>query len=514
MAFSRAVINFVVNTQAARQQIQNFKNNISTAAKNISNNVVGKFGGLVGLGGGLKALTDAYQRIKQISDLSSKFKLPVQEVSKFSNTMSLFGASTEESLSAIENIQQAIIDYRTTGGGALKAVAAQVGLSLTNADGSMKNSMQVIEDLRQKFKGLSASAQVKVAQELGLSNPAMLRMLRASDEEYAQMKAKGSSMNVVTEEMADKVQKMNRLIAELKLRWQEVGGVLINYALKGLRLLTDGIQKFNELSKGTQKTILTVVGAFLALAPAISIIKGIVSLFVGAKALVTAVLIPLKLMPTLIAGIGTAIKAITLILATNPIVAAIMSIIAAIVLCIRHWDDITAAVTWFVDKASQTLDTFGNWCLGIWRKIKEAAKEAWGGIVDFASKAWGSIIENGKVLLDWLGNVFDRITSLLNPIEKIKQGWNWAKEKLGFGEDENVNIESGSRLMLTRDEVAAAQQANTVNSNNQISKSIQNIQNSNDNRKNTVQTFNFYGSNDDMLRKVNSIVRQNATGVI
>lgn len=449
MAFSRAVINFIVNTQSARQQIQGFRRDMSTAAKNIGNSFVGKFGALAGLGGGLKALTDVYKHTKMLSDFARTFNLPVENVSQFVNTMGLFGASTEDSVQALQSVQQAIIEFRTTGGGALRTVAAQVGLSLTNADGSMKNSMQVIEDLRQKFKGLSASAQVKVAQELGLSNPAILQMLRASDREYAEMKKQGKDMNVVNQRMADNVQRLNRALEKAKMTWFAIGAVILDKVLPYIEKAIDWFNQFNDLSGETKEIIIKVVGGFMALKPAISVLTTL-------KDVVTLLISPLK--------------AVFALIVANPILATI----AAIALGIVYLDEIKAKWNEFI--ASGT--AFSKFCKSVVDDLM-------------------LVLKPFELLGQGIGWVAAKIGS-----------WNEKKE-IEAKQEALKALPSESEIEAARQgKLTASNDALSSSINNSVL-----TNNATNNNGNVYNTFNFSGTDDEMAMQVQRIVRQNATGV-
>lgn len=450
MAFSRATINFVVNAQAARQQILAFKNSISQAGRDLSNTFIGKFGALAGLGGGIKALTDTYKHVKRLSDFASSFNLPVEQVSKFTNTMGLFGASAEDSLSALQSVQQAIIDFRTTGGGALKTVAAQVGLSLMNADGSMKNSMQVIEDLRHKFKGLSQSAQVKVAQELGLSNPAILRMLRATDKEYAEMKKKGSDMNVVNQRMADNVQRLNRALEKAKMTWLAIGAVILDKVLPYIEKAVDWFNEFNNLSDDTKDIIIKVVGGFMALKPAIGIITTL-------KDVITLLAAPLK--------------AVLALIVANPILATI----AAIALGIIYLDEIKAKWNEFI--ASGT--AFSKFCKSVVDDLM-------------------LVLKPFELLGQGIGWVAAKIGS-----------WNEKKE-IDAKQEALKALPSESEMEAARQgKLTASNEALSNSINNSVLTT-----NGDTNNSNVYNTFNFNGTNDDFNEQMQRIVRQNTTGVV
>lgn len=341
MAIKQAVINFVANTQAAKRQIQDFKSNFKAATKEMGDTFIGKFGAIGAAFGGFQAVKDVFNQTQKLSNFSKTFSVPVEEVSKFSNVLSMFGGSSDEAIGDLQKIQQAIVDFKTTGGGALKTVAAQVGLSLQNTDGSIKNSIQVIESLRQKFKGLSESAQLKVSQELGLADPATLQMLRASDEEYKKITEDASKMNVVNQTTADRVQKMTRILATLKNQWYGIGVQVMELVLPAVKYVTQAMEWFNRQGEGTKNIIVGITAALVAIKPAADVFKFMSG---GVKALIA----PLKLVFGL--------------MATNPILATI----SLIVLGIAYFDEITAALDNFLSRGTP----FSKFCKGVVENLK------------------------------------------------------------------------------------------------------------------------------------------------
>lgn len=481
MAFSRAVISFFVNAESAKKQIADFKGTIKQTATDISQTFIGKFGGIAAIGGGVKALADIYTQTKKLADFSNTFSLPVEEVSRFSNVLSMFGGSTDESINDLKQLQQAITDFKTTGGGALRAVSAQVGLSLTNADGSMKNSMQVIDDLRAKFKGLSQSAQLKVAQELGLASPSTLQMLRASDDEYGKIRKQAEQMNVVNQGTADKVTQLSRLLATLKQQWYGVGTIILDFVLKPLEQVGNALAWFNNQSETTRKLFIGISGALLLFKPAIDIIMFL-------KAGIVGLIAPLKLVFGL--------------LAANPILATI----GAIALGIVYFDEIKEAMDNFL--ASGT--PFANFCKGIVENIN---------LILTPIKMAGEAI--GWLAAKFSGGVKKPIEELTDEEYAKQEGVSVERARevrknrqmfiaQGAGEASAVPADFTGQLKGAG-EVSAMQNAQIVSAttvNNSATTATTNNKNSTVN-----QTFNFNGTSDEMRDKLVSIVKQGATGV-
>ena len=465
MAFSRAVISFFVNAESAKKQISDFKGTIKQTATDISQTFIGRFGGIAAIGGGVKALADIYTQTKKLADFSSTFSLPVEEVSRFSNVLSMFGGNTDESINDLKSLQQAITDFKTTSSGALVSVAAQIGLSLTDAD-KAKSSIQLFDDIRAKFKKLSETGQLKVAQELGLSSPATLQMLRASDEEYGKIRKQAEQMNVVNQGTADKVTQLSRILATMKQQWYGVGTVILDFVLKPLQQIGNALAWFNNQSETTRKLFIGISGAMLLFKPAVDV-------FVFLKSGIVGLIAPLKLVFALIAA--------------NPITATI----AAIALGIVYFDDIKAAMDRFI----ATGTPFSNFCRGL---------------IDDINLVLTPINKLGEAM----GWVAAKLTGgVKKPIEEMTDE--------EYADQQGISVEQARTIRKNREafkgqlrssgEVSAAQNAQIVNStvNNSASTAT-----TNNNKTSTVnQTFNFNGTSDEMRDKLVSIVKQGATGV-
>lgn len=341
--FKEAVINFFINGKQATQQLNQLKANFKTAANDIKNSMlikVGTFGtALFGLG----AVREVYNQTKELANFSQKFNLPVEEVSKFSNVLSQFGGSSEDTRNALGNIEQAITDFKTMGGGALKSVSSQIGISMYNMNGKIKNSIQIIGDLRQKFKGLNQDAQLKVAQELGLTDPASLRMLKASDAEYKKMTEQANKMSIVSKKNADTVLRVQALLSRIKQTLYSIGTTLLTYLEPVLNKVAEWFEKFNSLSEESKKKIVLLGVGFAALMPAISIL--------------TQIFNAIKL-------IKGAILLLNTVLLANPIMAIITAAIAGFVLLYKKCEWFRKLVDktlgWLLDKIKKILGWVGK----------------------------------------------------------------------------------------------------------------------------------------------------------
>lgn len=337
-----AVMTFMVNTRSALKEIKDFKAKVKNATDEMRKNALSSILPAAGAFGGFKALKDVYETTRKLADFSERFTLPVEDVSRFNNVLSLFGGTTETAVSDLGKLEQAIVDLRTTGGGALRTVANQVQMSLYDNEGEIKGSLEMLESLRKNFKKLNPFQQLKAAQELGLDDPAMLRMLRASDEEYAQMTAEAEKMNVIGSDTARKVQALNRLLATMRASWQGIGATVLGVVLKPVEMLSDAMRWLNDQSEDTQKIILGVSAAIFGLAPAISVISYIANGF-------------------------SALSGVLGILATALTAVPVVTFFAAIAAGVWYLDDITAAIDRLTSKGTPLSNFF--------KSIKQSVKD-------------------------------------------------------------------------------------------------------------------------------------------
>lgn len=153
------------------------------------------------------------------------------------------------------------------------------------------------------------------------------------------------------------------------------GGVIID-VLDGI---SDGLTKLSDWITEHQtlfEVFVTIIGALgiaFAIAPKIIAVVNAVKAFSAAGGIATAV--------------QTAWNASMLANPITWVVAGIAALIAIIVLCVKHWEDIKAvgAAAW--EHIKNAWNAAGDFFSGLWSGIKELASTCWGGI----KSVWNSV---------------------------------------------------------------------------------------------------------------------------
>lgn len=477
--FSDAVINFFFNSKQALRTIDDFKKNVSNSFKSMSNNIMSGVGGLAATYFGAKALKGVYDDTMKIIDVSDKWNRPVEAVSKFANVMAMFGGSTDEALGNIETLENAIMELRTTGGGALKSVANQIGLNLYKSDGSIYSSIELIDQLRNKLSGLNTAGRNKVLSELGMDSPATIRMLSASQEEYSKLKAEASKFGVINSDNAKQMIAVQQSIAQLKQSFKSLAGELLTTFKPVIDWIVSGMQWFVGLNSNIKKVI---IGIGIGL-PILMKIGGVLKTFI--KPFMTIIKLT-KAFVGLLKGMALAAN-------MNPIMLAITLIAGAAYLLINNWE-----------------------------KVKKFFSGLWDGIIKGVEWAKNKLSSGWNWLKDAFSGIGDCIIDgFKNGIDYLKDAWQWILDKVEsvkkFGQDA---IDLVTNNKITRFFGLAPEKSTPEIQNPEVYRAGAVSNNSsitNNSKTNTVNIQNLnVQSNDakEFSQQVNNLANQSASGLM
>lgn len=162
----------------------------------------------------------------------------------------------------------------------MKTAMDELGISLTNNDGTMKTLDEIMQDLRTSFNGLDESQQAAYASTI-FGKEAMsgaLAIIGASEEDYNKLSVAINNSNGAAQQMADIMgNNLSGKLQEMKSAFEEVALNIFERLQPALELVVSGLQKmadwFNNLSPPMQNFILGI-GLFLAAIGPLLVIVG------------------------------------------------------------------------------------------------------------------------------------------------------------------------------------------------------------------------------------------------
>lgn len=298
------------------------------------------------------------------------------------------------------------------------ALMEQYGLSMTNADGSMKSLGEVMEMLRTKMGGLSEAEQTQAAVTLfgQEAMSGMLAVINASDSDYEKLTSAIYGADGAAQQMADTM--LDNLSGQLTLLKSaleglaiQFGEILMPYIKQFVQWLQNLVQKLQEMTPEQKEQIVkwaafaAAIGpVLLAVGKLVTGIGNVISVFGKLKTAIPAVKGALVAVKGAIAGISAPVVAV---------VAVIGTLVAAFATLWKTNEEFRNKITaiW-----NQIKGTFDKLCQGIvdrlnklgfdFENIGEVLKAIWKGFCDFLAPIFEGVFQN-------IANTFDTIVNVI-----------------------------------------------------------------------------------------------------
>lgn len=344
--------------------------------------------------------------------------------------------------------------------GEAKDAVEELGISITNADGTMKPLSQTMVELREKFAGLTEEQKAQYAAMLagqeGMSG--LLAIVNASDEDFQKLTDEINNANGAAEDMASVMMDNTAGAVEQLKGALESAGILIGekltpYIRQLAEWITGLVEKFNSLSEEEQDQIvkfgliLAAIGpVLLILAKVISVVSIVVKAFKLFGTTMTTVKTSIDLVKAGYAGLATQMGGIPKLIAgistgfggmLAPI-AAVIAVVAVLVGAfvtlwktneefrdnmVGIWNSIKESINNFFDGVVERINALGF----DFENITEVIKTVWFALCDVLAPVFEGAFNTIAIVLD---GVFNQILSVMDIFIGLFTG-NW--EQLGEG---------------------------------------------------------------------------------
>lgn len=166
------------------------------------------------LGLAVKGTIDAAD---EMSKAAQKFGIPIEELSRLKYAADLSGVSMEGLGTGVRRLSQNMNDA-SMGLGEGKAAFDQLGISVTNADGTLKSASQVMAEMADKFAAMpDGAAKTALAMDLmGRSGADMIPLLNGGSAALQELMAEADTFGqVFTQEMGSNAERFNDNMSRL-----------------------------------------------------------------------------------------------------------------------------------------------------------------------------------------------------------------------------------------------------------------------------------------------------------
>lgn len=368
-----------VNMRAASEQVKQLGSNLESAGQALM--PLSAAGAATATGIGALAYKSG-QAADDLNTLSKVTGISTEELQKYNAASDLVDVSTE----AIAKSHMRLAKNMAAAAGGSKSQAeafAALGVSVTNADGSLRGADEVFQDVITALGGMKNETErdALAMQLMGKSAMELNPLIEDQGETYknvADTLAK-YDLNFVDQETLDKANEFNDTLDMMKVigttALMSVGAELAEYLAPALEKVVGWVGSLAEWLSNLDPRILTIIGVIGALVAAIAPLL----IFLGKVATgISAIM-------SLVSTIGPMLTT----LATGPVgivIAIIAALIAIGVLLYKNWDTIKAKLAAFKDFMLNIWNTIKTKTVAVFTAIKNAIMKPIQTAVNFVKK--------------------------------------------------------------------------------------------------------------------------------
>lgn len=291
----------------------------------------------------------------------------------------------------------------------------QLGISVTNADGTMKDTVTIQKELHDAFSQLSESEQLAAASAIFGKNQMSpwLALINTAPSDVETLSAALGESGTAMEMQADMMSGFGGSIEQLKSGLDVLATSFGEALAPTIQVVVDLVQKlvdwFNSLSPKTQSIIATIATVVAALGPVLVILGTLIS-SVGS---VIGVIGKLGGAFSAVKGIATAV--IGVIGSSGAIFLGVAAVIIALAVVIyKNWDKIKAWTIALKDKIVQTFTNIKNRVVTTVQGMIQTVKDKWTALKTFATDTFNKIKD---AIVTPIKTAIDKVKGI---IEKVK----------------------------------------------------------------------------------------------
>ena len=368
----------------------------------------------------------------------------------------------------------------------------KLGISVTNSDGTMKDSTQIQEELHDAFSGLSESEQLAAASAIFGKNQMApwLALINTAPSDVSELSdalgTQGTTAEMASAMMGGFGGSIEKLKSSIDVLATSLGEALAPTIQQVADFIQGLVDKFNSLSPAQQETIAKIGLLVAALGPVITIVGGITSVIGTVVGAIGTVITAVSAVAGVLSAGGGAAAALGAAIAAlggpvTVVTGIIVGLIAVGALVIANWDKIkaTAAKVWNAIKAtvSSVMASIKATLINVWNAIRTTITSVVNNIKAKITAVWNGIKTTISTVVNGIKSAISTgfnaakstVTNVMNGIKsKVTTVWNAVKTTVS-------NVVNGVKSTISNGFNAA--KSTVSNIFNGIKSTISNIMN-------------------------------------
>lgn len=378
------------------------------------------------------------ETFKYAGAIAGQLGYSLEDVAGATGLMANSGIKAEMAGTALRAIMTRMIDPPKEAATALE----QLGVTATNADGTVKPFRQQLQELRTAMKGLTDAQRTELAGSIAGTEAmgGFLSVIGASDADFAKMfnavdNADGAAAKMAATMNDNAMGALKTLKSAIEDVSITIGDTFLASVRGGMEVLTGFTRAVGDFAKEHPQLVGGIL-AFVAGAGSLLVILG--SIGIALSAVSTAATAIGSVFSTLIGIVKTVL--ITLSTGFAPVLAIILAVVSVIVLLKTHWDDV---VKWFAPGIESMKEGLAQ-LASAWENIQPFITALMPLLEKIASLIGGVIVGAISLLFRAASWAFMQIAGFINWVTGLLSGFagviQWVSDLLGGLIDKAMNF--------------------------------------------------------------------------
>lgn len=212
---------------------------IENTINNLKDKIVTAFASIASIDFLKNAIESSIKLSTQLDNLSYITNISKENLNAWGESVKRNGGSAEGFYSSISSLSEKIREMQTNFGSAGQLVFARLGINIRDSAGHIRNAIDILGEVGDKFKNLPKVWQQNLGQQLGL-DPATIRLISNGNAEAQKLVENMMKLGSINELNTERNIKFRNSLYDLELIWQSIKLTIAN-------ALIPIIQQFSEL---------------------------------------------------------------------------------------------------------------------------------------------------------------------------------------------------------------------------------------------------------------------------
>ena len=383
---------------------------------------------------GTIGISDLGESFKYVAPLANAMGISVEDAVTAISAMSMSGIKGSQAGTALSGVLSRLNGDNEK----VRSTMKELGIEITNVDGSFKSLDDIVAVLRNSFSGMTDEQKAYYATILAgqEGQKGLLALLNLSEDEYNEIAKSMDNAGGVAENtaaiMQDNLQsKVEQLGGSLESLAIKLGDYVIPFLHNTVIWLTALVDKFTNLNPETQKAILMFAAIAAAIGPVLAILGKLTSSIGSIFTFVGKFPQMIKTFETMGTGISKAFSSLagSVGMSTGAMLGTIAAVIAIVAVLVAAFANLWKNNEEFRDKVTEIWNeiktTFETFTQGIVDKVNELGfdfenfsellKGIWGGFCNFLAPIFEGVFQQ-------VSNIFTFVTNTILSILDIFVG--------------------------------------------------------------------------------------------